>query len=117
MSKTTLAIIISSILAIGGWFAYTQLSISSGVNNGLHKQENAELKSQVANATKSKVESEKATVRAEESKTVIRSQEQESKEKLRESFTSIDDEPLSDSTIIELCRTYNYQDCVHYTSR
>ena len=117
MPKTTVAILVASILAIAGWYAYTQLSISSGVNTGLQKQENADLKSQVSNASKAKGESEKATIRAEASKGVIRSQEQQSKEKLRESFTSSDDEPLSDSTIIELCGTYNYQDCVQYTSR
>lgn len=117
MSKTTIAILVASILAIAGWYAYTQLSISSGVNTGLQKQENADLKSQVSNASKAKYESEKATIRSEEAKVAVRSQEQQSKEKLRESFTSIDDEPLSDGTIIELCRTYNYQDCVQYTSR
>lgn len=117
MRKTTIAIIVSSILALGGWYAYTKLSISSGVNDAVQKQENKELKSQVGNLEKAKDEASKATIRADKSKEVIRQKEQESKERLRESFESSDDLPLSDSTIIELCRTYNYQDCVHYTSR
>lgn len=117
MRKTTLAIIISGILALGAWYAYTKLSISSGITEGVQKVENKDLKSQLDTSLKAKDESSKSTIRADKAKEVIRAKEEQSKEKLRESFTSIDDEPLSDSTIIELCRTYNYQDCVPNTSR
>lgn len=117
MRKTTIAILVLSALMAGGWYAYTRLSVSSGISNGVQKVENETLKSQVSAIEKSKVEGEQATKRASKSKDVIKQQADESKERLRESFTSSDDEPLPQSVIDELCRTYSYQDCVSVPSR
>ena len=117
MRKTTISILVLSALAIGGWYAYTSLSVSSGITTGVQKVENETLKSQVSTIEKSKVEGEQATTRATEAKGVIKQQEEESKERLRESFTSSDDEPLPQSFIDELCRTYSYQDCVPAPSK
>ncbi|QHJ81674.1 MAG: hypothetical protein [Caudoviricetes sp.] len=117
MRKTTIAILVLSALVAAGWYAYTELSVSYGITTGVQKVENESLKSQVSTVEKSKVEGEKATKRASESKSVIRQQADESKERLRESFTSSDDEPLPQYVIDELCRTYSYQDCVSVPSR
>lgn len=117
MRKTTIAILVLAALLVAGWFAYTNLSVSSGISTGVQKVENETLKSQVSTVEKSKVEGEQATKRASKSKDVIKQQADESKERLRESFTSSDDEPLPQSVIDELCRTYSYQDCISETSR
>lgn len=117
MRKTTIAILALSAIVAGGWYAYTRLSVSSGISNGVQKVENETIKSQVSIIEKSKVEGEQATKRASESKDVIKHQADESKERLRESFTSSDDEPLPQSVIDELCRTYSYQDCISETTR
>lgn len=117
MRKTTIAILVLAALSTAGWFAYTNLSISSGIKTGVQKVENETIKSQLSAIEKSKLEGEQATKRASESKDVIKKQADESKERLRESFTSSDDEPLPQSVIDELCRTYSYQDCISETSR
>ncbi len=117
MRKTTIAILVLAALLVAGWYAYTSLSVSSGISTGVQKVENEGLKSQVAITEKAKVESEQATIRADSKKSVIKQQAEESKERLRESFTSSDDEPLPQSVIDELCRTYSYQDCIPDTSR
>lgn len=117
MRKTTIAILVLSALVVAGWFAYTNLSVSSGISTGVQKVENETLKSQVSTVEKSKVEGEQATKRASKSKDVIKHQADESKERLRESFTSSDYEPLPKSVIDELCRAYSYQDCISETSR
>ena len=117
MRKTTIAILVLSALVVAGWFAYTNLSVSSGITTGVQKVENETLKSQVSTIEKSKAEGEQATKRASESKDVIKHQADESKERLRESFTSSDDEPLPQSVIDELCRTYSYQDCISEATR
>ena len=112
MRKTTIAIVVLAALLAIGWVAYTQLSISSGIDKGVQKHENASLKSQVTIAETSKAEGEKATVRADNKKAAIRKEAADTKERLRESFTSIDDIPLSDDVVDELCRAYSYSDCV-----
>lgn len=115
MRKTTIAIVLSIIIAIAGLYSYTRLSISSSVNYKIQQAENTDLKSQLTESQRAKDEGEKASVRAEVSKAKIRQQEAETKEKLRDNFTSIDDVPLSDVDIIELCKSYSYKDCVQYT--
>lgn len=112
MRKELIAIIVLSALLVVGWFIYTETSISSGITNGVQKSENKGLQSQVATIEKSKTEGEKATVTADSNKAAVRKEAAETKERLRESFSSIDDTPLPDIVVDELCRAYSYSDCV-----
>lgn len=112
MRKELIAIIVLFALLVVGWVVYTKTSITSGITNGVQKLENEGIKHQVTIVEKSKTEGEKVTTVAEETKSAIRKEAAVTKERLRESFSSVDDIPLPDIMVDELCRAYSYSDCI-----
>lgn len=112
MRKELVVILVLSALLVAGWLVYTKTSVTSGITNGVQKHENVSLKHKVTIVEKSKTEGEKVTTVAEETKAVIRNESALTKERLRESFSSVDDIPLPDIMVDELCRAYSYSDCI-----
>lgn len=101
------AVIIAALL-VWGILAYNNSLREEGKQQITTEQTKESLKI----SEEAKKQGEQATIRADKAKSEVNKQAEEVKEKLRESFTSSDDEPLSYDDIIQLCRAYSYTDCV-----
>lgn len=111
MRKTiiVLALIVISLLGIV-WFINNQVDTGTTIRQSKDAAAGSEANAEVSREAKEQGES--ATVRADESKLGLRKGQEAIKEKLRENFTSYDDKPLPDDVVVELCRAYNYEDCI-----
>lgn len=108
-----LALIVISLLGIV-WFINQQVDTGTTIRQSKDAAAISEAGAEVSREAKE--QGEAATVRADQGKQGLRKRQEVIKEKLRENFTSYDDKPLPDDVVVELCRAYNYEDCVRLST-
>ena len=111
MRKTIIASAVATALVVFFWAGFNYL-VTSKVELRQSQDASAISDANAGISKEAKQQGEAATVRADVKKSAIETKAKATKEKLRENFTSDDDEPLPDYVVVELCNTYHYSDCV-----
>ncbi len=109
----SIAIILIAVLFIA-WFISDR--VETKVTERQSQDAVATSEANAKDSKEAKEGGEAATTRADLSKSAVREKATATKERIREDFTPLDDQPLSAELVNELCRAYSYTDCVHTTS-
>ena len=115
MRKTIVSISLALLVVMGIWIVFNHM-VNSKVEARQAKDALATSEVNVSVSKEAKKQGEASTTRADERKSELRTKASATKERLRENFTSHDDEPLPDNVVVELCNTFHYSDCVRTTA-